>query len=356
MLCRLLATLDRQRWEPVVVSLTDGSQPEEWLRAQGITVYTLGLRAGKLPSVAGFLRMLRLVRRHRPNLIQGWMYHGNLAAQLVKMVLYPFRRVAVIWSIHHSPGTMAGEKKMTAGIIRLGARLSRLPDKIGYASVVSREQHVALGYYDRKAMVIPNGVDVEVFVPSREARAAVREELGIPAQAQVIGSLARYHPMKGHANFLQAAGMLASRLGFEDVVFLLAGAGVDDRNEELRSLPGALLLGERADTARLLAAMDIFTVASLQEAGPIVLLEAMSCGVACVTTEVGFAGMALGDAGIVIPPGDAVALADAWARLIDVGEEERRRLGALGRMRVINGYSLSAYASAYEGVYQSLTP
>ncbi len=359
MLCQLLSAVDRHRWEPVVVSLTDGSSPEVWLREQGIPVYNLGMRPGKLPSPAAWIKLIRMVRRIRPDLIHGWMYHANLAAQLANFFLLP--RVPVVWSIHHSPGALSAEKKMTAGTIRLGARLSRLPDQIVYASRASRAQHVLLGYDDRKGRLIPNGVDTDIFLPSYTARAAVREELGLAAAGLVIGSLARYHPVKDHENFLRAAALLCSRPEGRELQFVMAGAGVDPGNPDLQPLIKELgigdrvhLLGERPDTARLLAALDLFTVSSYGEALPMVLLEAMSCGVPCVTTDVGDAALVVGDTGRVVAPRDPEALAGGWSALILAGEENRRALGAAARQRVIDNYTLTVCARSYEELYRSL--
>jgi glycosyltransferase involved in cell wall biosynthesis len=378
MLCQLLSAMDRKDWEPVVISLTDGGRPEAWLREQGIAVYCLGMRAGSLPGPGLLRKLIRLAKTIRPDLIQGWMYHGNLAAQFVARFVpvgapsrqKGMRRVPVIWSIHHSigsPGVKSGspgadnaslgvEKKMTARIIRLGARLSGLPARIVYASYVSAGQHRALGYRAEKEIVIPYGVDTEFYIPSTEARAAMREELGISLGDIVIGSLARYHPMKDHGNFLRAA---AQRDGLR---FVLAGRGVDEKNTVLVSLIAELgigerviLLGERGDPERVLAACDIFTVASSHgEALPMVLLEAMSCGLPCVTTDVGDAGRLVGDTGRVVAPRDAGALAGAWAELAEMGERKRNSLGEAARARVVAHYTLSASASAYAALYREL--
>ena len=406
MLCQLLSAMDRQRWDPVVISLTDGSSPETWLREQGIPVYCLGMQPGRLPSFAVLRKLIRLVRQIRPALIQGWMYHGNLAAQFANFFLSP--RAAVLWSIHHSIGELAAEKKTTIQMIRLGARLSGLPDKIVYASRVSRDQHISLGYCDGKGCWIPNAVDTALFVPSPEARAGVREELGLSPAALVIGSLARYHPMKDHANFLRAAGLLVRRLGdvgaapegavegvegeggmtidemgptgvrcvsgeeggarAADIQFLLAGTGVDAGNAALAALiqeeglEGRVhLLGERADTARILAALDIFCVSSSRgEALPMVLLEAMSCGVPCVTTDVGDAAAVVGDTGRVVAPRDPGALAAAWEELVmgsarrGTAGAEGRALGEAARQKIIMHYALSVCARSYEELYRSL--
>jgi len=385
MLCRQLSVMDRQRWDPVVISLTDGSAPEAWLREQGIPVHCLGMRAGKLPGPAMFMKLRRLVRMIRPDLIQGWMYHGNLAAQFARCCLS--WRTPVIWTIHHSIGSLTAEKPMTKFMIWLGAKLSGLPDKIVYASQVSAEQHRALGYRADKGIVIPYGVDPGFFLPSAEAGITVRAALGLSPDDLVIGSLARYHPMKDHENFLRAAALLLGRyaegqdsgmseMRFENVAgvraesngprprlrFLLAGTGVDTGNVVLESLiqelglaDRVLLLGERGDVPPLLAALDIFTVSSSRgEALPIALLEAMSCGLPCVTTDVGDAALLVGDSGRVVGVSDPEELAAAWAELIAGGEEKRKWLGEAARARILAHYTLSANASAYDELYREL--
>jgi glycosyltransferase involved in cell wall biosynthesis len=250
---------------------------------------------------------------------------------------------------------------MTNGVIRLGALLSRLPDTIVYASQVSRLRHVSLGYSDRKGCLIPNGVDPQTYVPSQAIKDQVRKELGLPADCVVIGSLARYHPVKDHANFLRAAALLCRRSEGAGVQFVLAGTGVDGSNPVLWALIKELgigdrihLLGERGDPERLLAAMDVFTVSSYGEALPMVLLEAMSCGTACVTTAVGDAALAVGNTGSVVAPQNSEALAAAWSDLILAGEEQRRALGVSARQRIITHYSLAACAKSTEELYASL--
>jgi glycosyltransferase involved in cell wall biosynthesis len=328
------------------------------LEEAGIPVHFVGMKPGKLPSPGKIWNLVRLVRRLNPRLIHGWMYHGNLAAQFVNCFVFP--KPPLIWSIHYSLDEWKGEKKMTKKMIGLGAGLSRRPAKIIYVSQVSCTQHRSIGYDDKRACVIPNGVDPAFFVPSGEARRAVRSELGLGQADFVIGLLARYHPMKDHENFLRAAALLSAR--YPDLHFVLAGTNVDHRNQVLNDLirQGGIsdrvhLMGERRDSHRILAAMDLFSLSSSNaEAFPMVLLEAMSCGLPCVTTQVGDAPQIVGDTGLVAPPRDPIALADAWESLIRDGAEKRRALGEAARERIINNYSLSWVVSTYEKLYQDI--
>ena len=361
MLCELLSAMDRQRWDPVVLSLTDGSGPEAALREMGIPVYKLGMRPGSVPLPGLLIRLVRMTRKVKPDLIQGWMYHGNLAASFVRLFLPS--GTPVIWNIQHSLHKLEAEKKMTIRTIRAGGWFSRSVDAIIYASQVSRRQHAELGYADSKARVIPNAADPTVFFPSAEKRAAVRTEIGCSGRTVLIGSLARYHPMKDHANFLRAAALLCVQPGMEAVQFLLAGTGVDKDNAALGALIGkgglegrVFLLGERSDPDRVLAALDIFCVSSAYgEALPLVLLEAMACEAPAVTTEVGDAGLVVGDTGRVVAPEDPEALAGAWKELVTVGEGVRKALGMAARQKIITHYSLLVCARMYQDLYCSVT-
>jgi glycosyltransferase involved in cell wall biosynthesis len=319
------------------------------------------MHPGKIPAPVFWWRLISLVRRIRPDLIHGWMYHGNLAAQFARRFIRP--RIPVLWSIHHSIGELSAEKKMTARLIRLGARLSGLPDKIVYASHIGLKQHMSLGYRDNNAMLIPNGVDTKIFIPSPAVRNEVRRELGIHPGHIVIGLLARYHPMKDHENFLRAAGLLCSGKSGDGIQFVLAGTQVDTDNQALQALIGELeirnrvhLLGERQDTHRILAALDLFSLSSARgEALPVVLLEAMSCAVPCITTDVGDAGLLVGSTGRVVKPRDPGELAAAWEELILAGEETRRKLGEDARSKILEHYTLSATGAAYRQLYKELT-
>jgi len=357
MLLKVLSGMDRRRFASVVVSLTEGGAMAEQFAALGVPVYSLGLKAG-LPTPAACLRLIRLFRQVEPDLIQGWMYHGNLAATLGAMFLK--LQTPVLWNIRGSSYELRKEKPATAAVIWLGGKLSHLPRRIINNSLTSARQHEeALGYRADRRVIIANGFDTETFAPSEPARLAVRRELGLDDNALLIGLMARYHPMKDHANFLRAAARLSA--SHPQTHFALAGEGVDDRNRELcdsiqnLSLGGRVhLLGERRDTPRLAAAFDIATLSSaFGEGFPNVIGEAMSCGVPCVATEVGDSAQVIGDTGRTVPPCEAPALAAAWRELIAMSAPQRRALGAAARRRVMENFSINAITAQYESLYEN---
>lgn len=357
MLDNLLSQIDRKRFNPAVVSLLDRGTWGDRLATSGIPVYTIDMERGK-PTPAALRRLMHVIRQVKPDLIQGWMYHGNLAAQIASLLFW--QKIPVLWSIHNSADALLADNKMTGGVIKLGAWLSKLPTHVAFVSQTSKSQHQALGYWSENACVIPNGFDPAIFAPSPEARLAVRSELGLPNDCLAIGLICRYHPMKDHANFLQAAALLLKE--YPDTHFILAGTEVDLQNHHLQQLVQQLkiennihMLGERQDMPRLMAALDISTLASAYgEAFPMAVGEAMSCGVPCVVTDVGDSSWLVGDTGKVVPPKNPQALANGWKELIEIGNEQRQALGKAARLRIIDCFALEKIAAQYEKLYESV--
>jgi glycosyltransferase involved in cell wall biosynthesis len=205
-------------------------------------------------------------------------------------------------------------------------------------------------------VVIPNGFDLSELRPDPAARQDVRRELEVGERAPLVGMAARFHPQKDHASFLEAAKILHGRL--PDVRFLLCGDGVtcenralSDRVRQAGLADHAHLLGVRGDVPRLLAALDVAVLSSVGEAFPLVLGEAMACGVPCVATDVGDAARIIGETGEVVPPRDPAALAAALERVLNLEPERRRELGMAARQRIEENYSIERIAKRYEDLY-----
>jgi glycosyltransferase involved in cell wall biosynthesis len=356
MLQRLISATDRGRFDPVVVSLLPEGVVADDIRALNVPVYTLGLR-GVRGVPGGVVRLARLLRRLRTDVVQGWMSHGNLMAGAAGRLA---GGLPVAWGVHQVDIGGGTNTRLTGFAIRLGGLLSRrLARQIVYCAESALRAHAAVGYDPARAVVIPNGFDTQGFRPDPVARQAVREELGIAPDAPVVGLVARWHPVKDHGTFIAAAGRLGARL--PDVRFVLAGRGVDGGNAELlRSLEAAgitdrcRLLGDRRDVARIMAALGVSTLSSRMEAFPVVVGEAMACGVPCVVTNVGDASVLVGDTGRIVPPGDPAALAQALDDLLRMDAGERRRLGRAAQQRVVERFSLQATAARYQDLHEAM--
>jgi len=357
MLCSLLTRTDRERFEPMVVSLSDVLSLAERVEALGIPVRAIGMRPG-VPDPRGVVRLARLLHRERPQVVQTWMDHSNLIGGVVARLAA--RAAPVIWGVHQTNHIPQLTKRTTLMTVSACAWLSRwLPTRIVCCSESGREAYVRQGFAAGRLTVIPNGFDTDTFRPDPAARRDVRRELGLGPDATLIGLVARYDPFKDHANFLRAAAALKGRL--PDVHFLLCGYGVDPGNETLASMVAALglqghchLLGLRRDVPRLQAGLDLATSSSASEAFPLAVGEAMACGVPCVVTDVGDSALIVGETGRVVPPHDPLALAVAWEELLALAPDARRRLGQAARLRVQERYELVGITRRYENVYETL--
>lgn len=353
-LARLASALRNAGFTVLVVALR-GGPVENDLREAEVPVVNLDVQ--DLVRGAGAIgKLVCTARSFKPDVIQGWMHHGNLAAYLARMV--GARRARLYWGVRQSLYAIHREKRLTRWIIRMGARFSAHVDGIIYNSEVARAQHEGIGYAVGRSMVIDNGFDLTAFRPNADDYLAVRQELGVLPDTPLIGLIARFHPMKGHQVFLQAAAKLAEANSY--VHFLLAGTDVTPENPVLKpwltapKLVGRLhLLGERKDVARLTAALDIASSASSWGEGfSNAMAEAMCCGVPCVATDVGDVRRIVGEAGIVVPVGDAEALAGAWQSILALSPDARRQLGQAGRARVEQNFSLERVAAQYAEVYR----
>jgi glycosyltransferase involved in cell wall biosynthesis len=326
-----------------IVSLLPAEAHLEELRAAGIEVIELGFDTA-VGALAGVYRLARLIAGRRPEVVQGWMYHGDLAALIALLLSGRRRHTPLIWSVRCSDVDLRLFSLQLRLVVKACTALSRFPDVITTNSAAGLKAHVRLGYRPRRVEVIANGIDVEQFKPDAAARAAVRAELGIPGEAFVAAHVARIDPLKGHDTFLAAMAALPQ------VRALLIGAGT----ENLSATPNVSSLGRRHDVARLLAAADIIVSSSVSEGFSNVLGEGMACGLPAVATDVGDAALIVGDAGVVVPASDPQALADAIRQLANEEPAARaaRSLGA--RNRIVESFGIRRAIERYAQLYASL--
>lgn len=351
MLARLVAHMNRDRYRSVVVSMTGPGSLGRVLTREGIELRTLNMRRGT-PEVSAAIRLARILRDVHPDIFQTWLYHADLLGLVARRGASP--RCPLCWNIQCTDS-------IDTGIVRrVLAWCSGKPDVVIVNSLTGKRFHEQLGYRPRRWEHVPNGCDTSVFTYNAEARVELRRGLGISEDTVAIGLPARYHPMKDHANFLAAAARLSA--ASRELLFLLIGAGTEPSNLALSEAINAhglgarvLPLGERDDMPRIYSALDIVTLSSaFGEGCPNVLSEAMSCGVPCAATDCGDAAEILGPTGTIVPPSDPEALAAALNKLIAIGSDGRRALGAEARDRVFRLYNLSTTVGRYEAVYDEL--
>ena len=339
-----------------VISLMSDGALEMPIRKLGVTVKTLGMAQGRL-STRALNKLRKIVKNIQPDVIQGWMYHGNLAASLATYLSH--NSPVLVWNIRQTLYNLNNEKHMTRWVIRSNRILSKYPESILYNSQLSRSQHETFGFFSKTGKVIPNGIDLKIFNPDQDTKNIVRDEVGIPRNALVVGHVARFHAMKDHKNFLKAAVALVKR--HQHVYFIMLGKNIEKDNEEL--LPfitpelsnKLLMLGEYQNVARLLKTIDIFCMSSAWgEAFPNVIGEAMATGVPCVTTDVGESANIVDNTGIIVPPNDNVALYTGLEEMLIMQPDKRTALGTAASKRIRQNYSIESIVNQYTELYATL--
>jgi glycosyltransferase involved in cell wall biosynthesis len=355
-LFHLLKNMDTARFENQVVSLIPPGKVGEKIQALGLPVTSLEMRSGH-PDLGSLFRLAGLLRRESPDLVQTWLYHADLLGLLAAGIV----GVPVLWNIRTSNMDMSHYRRLSSLVLRACIQFSGRPQAVIVNSKAGQAFHEHLGYHPRRWVYIPNGIDTDQFRPNLSARLALRNELGLASGALLISLIARFDPMKDHENFMLASGLLAAKM--PDVHFVLAGNEVDSSNPffikylESNELRGRLhLLGQRDDMPDLMAAVDIATLSSYGEGFPNTIAEAMSCGIPCVVTDIGDSAYLVEKTGIVVAPKDPQALAEGWQKMISLGIEGRKALGAAARRRIQLNFQQADVTRQYEKLYESLMP
>jgi glycosyltransferase involved in cell wall biosynthesis len=345
LLLNLVRKMDRRRFAPEIVCLKEKGPLGEELSAEMPVHHGLLAHKFDLRVLARLWNLMR--RRPRADAVitvgaGDKMFWGRMAAKLAG--------VPVIASALHSTG-------WPDGVGRLNRLLTRWTDAfIGVADAHARHLVETEGFPAAKVHTIHNGVDCERFTP--QDASTVRHELGITDDAPVVGILAALRPEKNHELFLAGAKRILAE--FPTAEFLIIGDG--PRRSELEAAAGTLgvanvthFLGSRSDVPAVLAACDLVALTSHNEAAPVSILEALSVGVPVVASNVGSVKESViqDQTGRLFPPGDVAAYASqAIALLAD--PTLRRRMGAEGRRRVIERWSLQAMVRGYEQLIEQI--
>lgn len=345
-----------------VISLGDAGVFGDRLEQAGVPVHTLRMKASAAAGVVAPWRLYKLLRSLSPDVVQTWMYHADLLGGLVSRAA---RIPALAWGIRNSGADLDKGSRSAGAVAWLCARLSHwIPGVIVACADEAARRHRDWGYDADRMLVIPNGYDLAAWGPDPEARAAMRAEWGLFDDTPVIGSVARWNPLKDHANLIHAFSLVLRHR--PDVRCVLVGEGMDPSNTELRGLlqrhgveKQVLLLGRRNDVPQILSGLDLYVLSSRAEGFPNVVAEAMATGVPCVVTDVGDAARIVGDAGWVVPPLNAPALAGAVESAVslldtDAGRAELAARAHMGRSSVEERFGLEVMVKRYEMVWSRL--
>jgi glycosyltransferase involved in cell wall biosynthesis len=296
-------------------------------------------------------RLSRLLKQLKPDVVHAHDPHGvamaalalSMSTQLAKPPLIASRRV----DFHLRRGAMSRWKY-------------RQVDCFICASEAIRQMLVADGVVEARTVTVHEGIDLDRVASA--PRANVHEELFLPHQAPVVGNVAALVPHKGQRHLVEAAALVVRKV--PDARFVIAGEGelrptLERQIKEHRLEKHVLLAGFRPDVLSLHKAFDIFVMSSITEGLGTSLLDAMAAAKPIVASATGGIPEVVenGVTGILVPPKDDQAMADAIVRLLK-DADLRQRMGLAGLARARQRFSADRMLRDTLRVYQrvALTP
>jgi glycosyltransferase involved in cell wall biosynthesis len=338
-LVSLAVRLNRQRWRPVVFCLDKPGLLVDVLLQANVPCECLEVHPQN--PLQGVVRLARGLQRFKPQLVQSFMFHANLAT-----------RLAAPWA--GFPWVVGGlrvaerQKRWHLTLDRLTTRLST--GSVCVSQGVLRFSRDVARLDPARLTVVPNGIEIASF---DAAMAAPRAGLGIPDHAHVALFVGRLDQQKGLPDLLEAAEEVISKK--PDWHLALAGDGpcrdwLLNQIANRRALQGRVhWLGQRGDIPNVLKSANVLVQPSLWEGMPNSVLEAMAAGLAVIGTTVeGTEDLVVPDqTGWLVPPHDAAALARA---LFEAAQSPDlvHRYGQAGRVRAERQFSLETTVAAYE--------
>ena len=354
-LYRLICT-DRDNVH-IVISLTDQGKYGSLIEKSGCDVFCLNMKT-KVSPFGSFYLLIRLLKKHKPDVVQTWMYHadliGGVAARLAGVK-------KIFWGIRHSDFDKSQTSLKTRMVARVCSWFSYIiPDKIVCCANKALKPHLEIGYKN-KFVVIPNGYEYKKINNDLSFKMSLIEGYERNDSIPLIGMVGRYNYQKDHSNLIKALSILKGK----GVRFycVLVGEGIDSSNlilqkdiSDRKLNDDIFLLGQRNDIPDVMSALDLHILSSSSgEAFPNVVAEAMLYNTPCVVTDVGDAAFIVDKFGWVVKPKDPQLLADSIE--IALNEREFHSLAWRSRKqachdRIVDCFSLEAMATKYREVWE----
>jgi L-malate glycosyltransferase len=342
--------------EPTVVCLERMGELADKIRERGVEVIGPLKRNGHDPAAP--FRLASILRRHRVDVVHchnwGGLVDTVLAAKIARVAAVVHTQHGLDYGFESSPDHLRNRLRTTMKTLacRGVTRVATVSHDV--ARMVTEEW----GVPPARVSVVHNGVSLTRGNDGGEVRAEWRRELDVSDTDVLIGTVSTFRPVKDLHTMLEAMSLLARDTPHARLVLL----GDGPQRQELEAMVaerglGSVVLfpGWRTDATRLMPALDVFALSSVSEGISLALLEAMAAGVPAIATAVGGNREVIQqpDSGLLVPPRSPADLANAMRLLAD-DPERRSALGAGGRRRVEEAFSLSRMIADYEHLYRSL--
>ena len=360
----LAQNLNRERFEPILCGLWAYGTPYEhqWverLRAQGIEAY---IAADWLPHspYQSFRNTLPALQRHREapvDIIHSHCQFGDAAAIWLKYRYLPSAHL--IRTVHNEREW--GKRPLRRLLLTNFLYPILFATEWGVAQQVvdNLDNRPLARFLKRKARLVYNALDLKRFEQISTPPETTRQELGLTQATPIIGTVGRLAPQKGYEYLLRAVPQVVAQ--FPQAHFVIVGDGelreqLPQLAQDLDIAKHVLFTGPRSDIEAIIASFDLFVNSSLWEGLPTVLMESMAARIPVIATTVaGNLELVIPDqTGILIPPADPAALAQAILRLLQTESVILDTMTDQAYQHIQQRFSITAVARLHEQYYQSI--
>lgn len=345
MLYKIVTSYNPDKFKVSICCISEGGEIADKLRENGYDITILTRMKGHGFDVRAVVGLYNLIKRRNIHILRTHQYHANLYGRIAGALA----RVPVILPSFHNlyefPDTPKFHRRIFNWLLSFHSDfLVAVSNSV--ASDIRRFDWVS----NEQIKVMSDSIDTEEFNANLNQREA-RMLLGLPDDQLIIGTVGRLDEQKGHRYLIEAAS------GIHDVCVAIAGGGpllgeLKSYSDKLKGniIFTGMMMPEKVPL--FLRAIDIFCFPSLWEGFGIALAEAMAAGLPVVASDIPPLREVLGDAGIFVRSGDAVALREALNRLIDnVSLRESYSRNAKKRAEI---FSIENYIKSFEDLCEEL--
>ena len=337
----------------IILCLNEDRPVGTRLRKNGIEILDLKIK-NLFSTFSSIYKIINFLRKNKNiDVIQGWMYHGNIVAFLINI----FLKKKLIWNIRQSLDNVIVEKKLTQRIIYFSKYFSKSKNlsKIIYNSEKAQNDHEKIGFNQKKSVLIFNGYSSQSLIHKSYYRDEFIDKMKLPKNIKIVGHVARLHPVKDHVNFILASQkILKQDLNY---FFIMVGREVNCEKiknilQNLKITKNFLLIDELKNPSDYFRIFDLTVNSSWAEAFPNVVAESIINYTPCIATKVGDADRILNyDKNFLVPPRNPLMLYDCIIKYFNLDEKTKSKKINLLNKYITEKFSLENLIKNYNKIY-----
>lgn len=347
---------EKNKTQHYVISLISNGDLHSKFNKSNVQVYELNFKKNFF-FLIHFFKLFQLVKQIKPNILMGWMYHSSILAYILGKLL---KTEKIYWNIRHTKLVFLKSSIFTIIISKLLAIISNFSKiYIIYCSDESKKLHSKVGYNNKFAKIIFNGVDIYKYKLSNETKLKLKNKYQIGQDTFVIGMIANYRKQKNHTFLFKSLNIFkGKKINF---MLVLAGRDISYNNKKLLKIinknnisDNVLLLNNVSNTSSLYSLFDIFVLTSnFGESFSNVLIESMSSSVPCFSSNIGASKFIVGDVGWTLNDFDQNDFSNKLEQIYKLTKENEywNNLKILNRQRIKNNFSLEKMINNYNSLW-----